>query len=262
MLFRARGPQGATVYLLGSVHLLSPAVAKLPAAVDTAFAHAKLIAFETSLDTIQLRAAEMAPLARYAGGATLRSSLAPATIAHLDTVLKAYGLTVEQVNSFKPWFVSILTTQLTMQAMKFEAQYGVDMQLNARAHTAKMPIMGLETVDFQMGLFDSISPSDQEKMVLETSLPDSTARLMTSITDAWVSGDVAGLDKLLNASAFGSPAMFATIVTNRNRSWIPKIDTMLEGKDDAMVVVGAAHLVGKQGVVEMLRAQGYTVDQM
>ena len=262
MLFRAHGPQGATVYLLGSVHLLSPDVAKLPAVVDSAFAHAKLIAFETSLDTIQLRAAEMVPLARYAGGATLRSSLKPATIAHLDTVLKAYGLTIDQVNAFKPWFVSVLTTQLTMQRMKFEGQYGVDMQLNARAHTVKMPIVGLETVDFQMGLFDSISPSDQETMVLQTTMPDSTAREMTGITQAWVSGDVAGLDKLLNNTMSASPGMFATLVTNRNRSWIPKIDAMLAGKSDALVVVGAAHLVGKQGVVEMLRAQGYKIEQM
>jgi uncharacterized protein YbaP (TraB family) len=262
MLFRAHGPLGATVYLLGSVHLLSPDVAKLPAVVDSAFAHAKLIAFETSLDTLQLRASEMVPLARYAGGATLRSSLKPATIAHLDTVLKAYGLTVEQVNQFKPWFVSLLTTQLTMQRMKFEGQYGVDMQLNTRAHTVKMPIMGLETVDFQMGLFDSISPSDQETMVLQTTMPDSTAHEMTSITNAWVSGDVAGLDKLLNNTMGSSPGMFATLVTNRNRSWIPKIDALLAGKSDALVVVGAAHLVGKQGVVEMLRAQGYKIEQM
>jgi uncharacterized protein YbaP (TraB family) len=262
MLFRAHGPRGATVYLLGSVHLLSPDVAKLPAVVDTAFAHAKLIAFETSLDTIQLRAAELVPIARYSGGATLRTSLKPATIAHLDTVLTAYGLTVDQVNQFKPWFISILTTQLTMQRMKFEAQYGVDMQLNARAHTAKMPIIGLETVDFQMGLFDSISPSDQERMILETTLPDSTAREMTSVTNAWVGGDVAGLDKLLNKTRSASPGMFARLVTNRNRSWIPKIAAMLNGTSDALVVVGAAHLVGKQGVVELLRAQGYTIEQM
>jgi uncharacterized protein YbaP (TraB family) len=113
-----------------------------------------------------------------------------------------------------------------------------------------------------MGLFDSISPSDQESMVLETSLPDSTAIEMTKIKDAWVSGDVAGLDKLLNKSMAMSPGMFATLVTNRNRSWIPKIAAMLNGKSDALVVVGAAHLVGKQGVVEMLRAQGYKIEQM
>ena len=262
MLFRAHGPKGATVYMLGSVHLLSPDVATLPSVVDTAFTHAKLIAFETSLDTIQMRATEMLSRSRYSGGATLRTSLSPKAIAHLDTVLKAYGLTVDQVNGFKPWFVSVLTTQLVMQRMKFEAKYGVDMQLNARAHTANMPIVGLESVDFQMGLFDSILPADQEKMILEANGPDSSVRSMTRIKDAWVAGNVAGLDSLLNAGMVSSPAMFATMVTNRNRSWIPKIDEMLKGKDDALVVVGAAHLVGKQGVIEMLRAKGYKIEQM
>jgi uncharacterized protein YbaP (TraB family) len=262
MLFRAHGPTGTTVYLLGSVHLLSPDVAKLPAVVDTAFAHAKLIAFETSIDTLQLRGTEMAAHARFTGGATLRSTLSPRAVAHLDTVLKAYGLTVDQVNAFKPWFVSVLTTQLTMQRMKFEGQYGVDMQLNERAHAAKMPIMGLETVDFQMGLFDTLVPADQEKMILQTALPDSSAREMEQITHAWVKGDVVALDSLLNKSLVASPGMYATLVTNRNRSWMPKIDALLAGKQDALVVVGAAHLVGKQGVVEMLRAQGYKVEQM
>jgi uncharacterized protein YbaP (TraB family) len=125
-----------------------------------------------------------------------------------------------------------------------------------------MPIMGLETVDFQMGLFDSLLPADQEKMILQTNLPDSSAHEMAQITQAWVKGDVIGLDSLLNKSLVASPAMYATLVTNRNRSWIPKIDALLAGKQDALVVVGAAHLVGKQGVVEMLRAQGYKIEQM
>ena len=113
-----------------------------------------------------------------------------------------------------------------------------------------------------MGLFDSLLPADQEKMILQTNLPDSSAHEMAQITHAWVKGDVIGLDSLLNKSLVASPAMYATLVTNRNRSWIPKIDALLAGKQDALVVVGAAHLVGKQGVVEMLRAQGYKIEQM
>lgn len=262
MLFRARGPNGATVYLLGSVHLLSPDIAKLPDVVDSAFAHAKVIAFEASLDTIQLRAMEMVAHARYPAGTTLRSSLSAPAIAHLDSVLKGYGMTVDQVNQFKPWFVSLFTMQLVMQRMKFDAQYGVDMQLNARAHTAGKPIVGLETVDFQMNLFDSISPADQEKMILQSTGPDSTVVELTKVKDAWVTGNVVALDRLLNKSLAESPTLFATMVTDRNRSWIPKIDSLLKGKDDALVVFGAAHLVGTQGVVALLRAKGYTVEQL
>ena len=65
--------------------------------------------------------------------------------ARLDTVLKSYGMTVEQVNGFKPWFVSMLLAQNVMQRAHYESKYGVDMQLNARAHSANKTIVGLES---------------------------------------------------------------------------------------------------------------------
>lgn len=262
MLFRVRGPNGATVFLLGSVHLLSAEAGKLPAAVDSAFDRAKTVAFETSFDSLQARAMEMMVRGRYTNGATLRTSLSPAGVARLDTVLRSYGLTVDQVNGFKPWFVSLLLMQTVMQRAHFQTQYGVDMQLNARAHSANKPIIGLEPVETQLGLFDSISPADQERMVLQSSGPDSSSRILTRIKDAWMAGDAEALDDLLNQGLKDAPALFAKLVTERNAAWLPKIEELAKSKDDALIVVGAGHLVGKQGVVELLRAKGYAVDQM
>jgi uncharacterized protein YbaP (TraB family) len=262
MMFRVRGPNGATVFLLGSVHLLSAEAGKLPTVVDSAFDRAKTVAFETSFDSLQVRAMEMMTRARYANGQTLRSSLSPAGAARLDTVLKAYGMSVEQVNGFKPWFVSLLLMQNVMARAHFETKYGVDMQLNARAHTANKTIVGLESVETQLGLFDSLSPADQEKMVLQSSGPDSSSRILTKIKDAWTTGDVSALDNLLNEGLKDVPSLFARLVTDRNAAWIPRIEEMVKSRDDALVVVGAGHLVGKKGVVEMLRAKGYAVDQM
>src|SRR3954468_9760461 len=87
MLFKIRGPNGATVYILGSVHLLSPEAGKLPAEVDSAFDRAKTVAFETSIDSIQMRAQEMLLKARYAPGASLKTSLSPAGRAKADSVV-------------------------------------------------------------------------------------------------------------------------------------------------------------------------------
>jgi uncharacterized protein YbaP (TraB family) len=262
MLFRARGPHGATVYLLGSVHLLSPDAGKLPSEVDSAFAHAKTLAFETSIDTLTLRGPEMLARAKFTDGATLRSTLSPAAVAKLDTVLKAYNLTVDQLNGFKPWFVSVVMSQLVMQRAKFQAQYGVDLQLNTRAHQAGKTIVGLEPVDVQLGLFDAIAPADQERLILERTSPDSAARQLLKIKDAWLVGDMATLDSILNKRTPEGERLFALMVTNRNKSWMPKIDSLLNGKDNALVVVGAAHLVGKHGILEMLRAKGYTIEQL
>jgi uncharacterized protein YbaP (TraB family) len=262
MLFRVHGPNGATVFLLGSVHLLSEDAGKLPPVVDSAFDKAKTVAFETSFDSMQAHAMDLMARGRYANGATLRSSMSPAGAARLDTVLKSYGLTVEQVNGFKPWFVSMLLMQTVMQRAHYQAQFGVDMQLNARAHTANKSIVGLESVQSQIGMFDALSPADQEQMVLQSNGPDSATKVLTKIKDAWMTGDVVAMDELLNQGLKDVPHLFDKLVTERNAAWVPKIEEMVKGRDDALIVVGAGHLVGKGGLVEMLRAKGYTVDQL
>src|SRR6478672_11531630 len=93
--------------------------------------------------------------------------------------------------------------------------------------------------------------------------PDSTMRELMTVTDAWVNGNTVKLDSLLNLPMGRSAAtLFAKLVTDRNKSWIPKIEEFARGKDDALVVVGAAHLVGKEGVLALLKAKGYTVEQL
>ena len=262
LLYRVTGSHGATVYLLGSVHLLTAEAGRLPPEVDTAFARAKIIAFETSLDTVMLRAPELLARGRYANGATLRSSLSPAAVAALDTVLPAYGLTFDQMNGFKPWFVSMVLSQLVMQRSNFQAQYGVEIQLNARAHEAGKTIIGLEPVDVQLGLFDSISPADQERMLLDGGMPDSASRELLRIKDAWLAGDAERIDSIMNRRTASSANLVATLVTKRTLSWMPAVLGLLAGKDDALVVVGAGHIVGSQGLVALLRAKGYTVEQL
>jgi len=262
MLFRVRGPNGATLYLLGSVHLLSQDAATLPPQVDSAFDRAKTLSLETSFDSIQMRAAELMMRGRLSNGATLRSTLSPSAVPKVDSLLRSYGLTLDQVNGFKPWFVSMLLAQVAMQKMGFQAQYGVDMQLNARAKAAGKPVFGLESADFQLGLFDGLSTADQEQMLIGDAAPEQDAKDLTAIRDAWVVGNVAALDSLLNRRLDSAPSLRNALLTNRNRSWIPKLEELIKGKDDALVVVGAGHLVGKDGVLELLKAKGYTIEQM
>lgn len=262
LLYRVTGSHGATIYLLGSVHLLTAESGTLPPEVDTAFAHAKTVMFETSLDTAMLRAPELLARGRYANGATLRSSISPAAVAALDTVLPAYGLTVDQMNGFKPWFVSMVLSQLVMQRSNFQAQFGVEIQLNARAHEAGKRIIGLEPVDVQLGLFDSISPADQERMLLDGGMPDSASQELRQIKDAWLAGDAERLDSIMNSRSAGSANLVATLVIRRTLSWMPAVLALLAGREDALVVVGAGHIVGSQGIVALLRAKGYTVEQL
>src|SRR5262249_7166412 len=152
------------------------------------------------------------------------------------------GLSVDQLAPFKPWFATVVMTQLAIQKAKFQAQYGVEAQINERAHQANKPTTGLESVDFQLHLFDSMTPAEQEQMLVSSSPPDSSTASMLRIKDAWLAGNTMLLDSLLNKAMTESPSVFDKIVVQRNKSWIPRIDSMLKGTDDALVVVGAAHL--------------------
>ena len=262
MLFRVRGPNGATLYLLGSVHLLPQDASALPPQVDTAFEHAKTVSLETSFDSMQMKAAELMMRGRFSNGATLRSTLSPKALPKVDSLLQSYGLTLDQVNGFKPWFVSMLLSQVAMQRMGFQAQYGVDMQLNARAKAAGKPVLGLESPEFQIGMFDGLSEADQEQMLVDGTSPSQAAKELATIRDAWAVGNVAVLDSLLNRRLDSAPGLRNALLTSRNRNWIPKLEQIITGKDDALVVVGAGHLVGKDGVLELLKAKGYTIEQM
>jgi uncharacterized protein YbaP (TraB family) len=262
ILYRVQGPNGATVYLLGSVHLLSAEAATLPAEVDTAFAHARSLTLETSLDSAMQRGQELLLRGQFTDGRTLRGTLSPAAAAKADSLLHGYGLSLDQVNGFKPWLVSMLMAQMAMKKMNFQPQYGVDMQLNTRAKQAQKPVLGLESVDFQLGMFDKLAPADQERLLLESDAPEVAAKQLAAIRDAWSHGDAFALDSLINLRMGDAPAILDAMLTSRNRTWVPKIETLIKGHDDALVVVGAGHLVGKQGVVELLRARGYTIDQM
>lgn len=262
MLFRVRGTNGATVYLLGSVHLLDAQSGKLPEVVDSAYAHAKSVAFEMNLDSAKMRSMEIMTRGQFAPGQTLSGNLSPAGRARVDTVLKQYGLAIQQVDRFKPWLVSLLMTNMVLQKAQFQPQFGVDVQINERAKQTGKPIVTFESVDFQFGMFDRISAGDQEKMITSSVGPDSSAVMLKNVKDAWMVGDASMLDSLLNLTNNESPSLFATMVSDRNKNWIPKIEEMLKGKDDALVVVGAAHLVGSQGVLALLKAKGYTIEQM
>ena len=263
IFYRATGPNGATVYLLGSVHLLPPDAATLPPVVDSAFDRAKAVVFETSLDSLELRATELTAKAQYSGDSTLRSALSPAALPKVEAILASYGANLDAVARFRPWFVTLALQQAVAQRAGFQAQLGVDAQLNERAKRANKPRLGLEPVEFQMGLFDRMTPAQQESELLETKPPAKALEELSTMKQLWLSGNAAGLDSLTHAGETSSTAAITgAMLTDRNRSWLPKIEEFVRGRDDVLIVVGAGHLVGKQGIVELLRAKGFKVEQL
>jgi uncharacterized protein YbaP (TraB family) len=117
-------------------------------------------------------------------------------------------------------------------------------------------------LEFQIGLLDQLSKQNQEAMLRETVTElDLLDRNIDEIVRSWVDGDEALLAKLLLAGMVEFPEIHQKVLVERNRRWLPEIEKSLEQASEALIVVGSAHLVGPDGIIEMLKTKGYSVEQ-
>ena len=263
------------LYLLGSFHMLKPSDYPLSVDVDGAFDDAEALIFELSPEemTSPQLAMAMGQAALRTDGTPLNSELPAPTVAKLDAWLaansdglKAMGLPAQAVQVFEPWFVGLTFAIVEMGKLGLDPQIGLDMHLIGRAAKAAKPATGLEKGSEQIALFDGMSKVEQLQF-LESSL-DQAANAKAEIDKlhgAWRSGDHKALwDAMAVQMRSESPQLYQRINIARNDAWVPKLQRLLDqpSKDDTLVVVGALHLLGEDGVVEKLRAKGYKVERV
>jgi uncharacterized protein len=266
ILYRVEGPSGATVYMLGSVHLLTADAYPLAASVEAAYDDAERVFFEVNLDSLQARAMDLVPRALLRDGRTLRGEIPADLYAQVEQAAGQYaqmGVTMGMLDRLEPWMVSMMLSQLEWTRVGLKPEHGVDMHFEGRAQKDGKPLGSLESVDFQMGLMDGFTAEQQVEFLRQTleDLPR-TGELMGELVAAWRAGDATAMDSLMNGSMGQYPELYDRMLTDRNAAWVPQIEQLLRGQDDVLVVVGAAHLVGDESVVSMLRQRGYTVDQL
>ena len=162
----------------------------------------------------------------------------------------------------KPWLVAITLMAPSLQAAGFTAEHGVDKHFFDRAKAAGLKRQALETLSYQLDRFDQMSAPLQEEM-LKATLADLDTQVVNvkTLAQAWSSGDVKAMEKLMLASLSGSKDLYDRLLLERNRNWIEHIETCLKQNASCFVVVGAAHLVGPDGVPVLLEKKGYKVNQ-
>jgi uncharacterized protein YbaP (TraB family) len=253
------------VYILGSIHYLKPQNYPLDPIIENAFKVTKKLVLEIDLESMEKEQEQKLMFLKgvYTDGRTLKDAVSPETYLLAGKELKGLGLDIESLNQLKPWLVALTVTALKLQKLGFDPNYGVDKYFYNKAKKENREVRGLETLDYQISLFDGMSQQMQELMLLQT-LKDahSIGETIETIVEAWVAGDVEALDGVLLRSLKHYPDVYRRLIVERNRAWIPKIESYLSQKENYLVVVGAGHLAGKDGVIEMLKAKGYSVEQL
>ena len=256
-----------SVYLLGSFHLLTKNDYPLDADVDAAFADAEELAFELSPEEASspALAQQMLQAALRTQPGSLQQELGPDLWKRLQAYTASNGLPLAQVAAVEPWYVALTVSLMEMGKMGLEPALGLDRHFMDAAARARKPATGLELASEQIAVLSGMSLLEQKQMLAEAlEEAEGGADEFRAMHAAWRSGDVDRLWMQMAAEMKRDyPALYQRINVERNDAWMPELERRLARKgDDTLVVVGALHLLGEDGVVEKLRARGYKVERI
>lgn len=265
LLWKAQGEAG-TVYLLGSFHLLKADDYPLHPQVELAYSQADRLVFE--IDPAEMTDPKtitaIQSLAKFDDDRTLRQVISKETADKLQTFMGGSEAAMAGADPFKPWFMGMNLAVGAMASMGLNPQLGLDQHFMQRAAKDGKPVSGLETALDQMGALDRTPLSEQESMLAEALAPAAEMReKIMELHDIWRSGDDARLVEMINSDMIDkTPQMYVLLNRDRNNNWLPQVVTMLGEKGTRLVVVGAMHLIGDDGLVELLRARGVKVERV
>ena len=259
--------QDNTVYLLGSFHLLKTDDYPVSSDIEQAFAEAESVVFEVPPAELKdpALAEKMRAMANFNDGSNLSQVLPADVHAKMGQVLGKDA--VAQMEAIEPWFINLGLLIGISQQMGFKAEQGLDLHIARMAEAVNKPVSGLETADQQLAVLDA-TPMDEQIAGLRDffNKPGEVPKLLNETHEAWRSADMAKLNSLvIDEVRKETPVTYRIINVERNDAWVPKLQQMLDGVaegSDTLVVVGAMHLIGEDGVVEKLRAKGYQVERI
>lgn len=254
-----------SIYVMGSIHLLKKENYPLADALEKAFEDSKVLVMEVDPAQeddreVQWRMMQMMFLEK---DETLEKMIDKDTYEKASVVAPAVGIEMHRVQNFKPWLFAMQLATAKLQTLGFTPDLGLDIYFHGKAVGAGKKVVGLETLEYQLSILDGLSRVDQDQLVRQT-LKDLEIieTEMDGIVKAWETGDVGKVNELILKSFREYPAIYEQVITKRTKEWVPEIESLLNLGMKCLVIVGAGHLAGDEGLLELLKKKGYTVEQL
>jgi len=254
--------EDTTIYIFGTIHLLNQNVDFTTPQLQRALEEADALVLELAPD--QEEATVINPLIVKYGllpaGETLKTTLADSDYDKLTQILNQMGAPAGALDSLQPWLAATYLTVQTAASFGFLPEFGVENILRQRANDRGIPILGLETAEYQIQALAGQSMETQEIFLQQTLVEiDIINEIFIEMRDAWLAGDIDELDSILNLGMEEMPELAEAILYKRNRNWVGRFDIMLAKPGTLLVAVGTGHLVGEQNLLELLEEEGLTV---
>jgi hypothetical protein len=255
-----------TVYLLGSIHFLKEDVYPLKQTIESAYESADKLVVEANINDLgNLDLRMLADKAFYKNDDHLEKHVSQETYRLIKKESKALGVPIELLRMQKPWFLALSFQAMELVRLGYSPQHGVDYHFLSKAQ-GKKKILELESLEEQLRLLSGFSDREQEQFLIYTlETLSSMDRQVGNMVRAWTSGDAQAMESALADAVPADPSL-APIVQKlfdeRNVKMLSKIEGYLNSNDTYLVIVGAGHLVGKNGIVELLKSKGFQVEQL
>lgn len=256
---------GHHIYLAGTIHLLREEDYPLPAVFDQAYADCAKVVFELppGSDGDGAIALRMRQMGSYTGDDELGQHISEGTMKKVLAWGGKNGFAASSLKKLRPWFLALTIAAIEYQRLGAAPDHGVDQHFELRAKEDGKPSEGLESVEFQLSIFSRLSDQLQEELLLQTFTEAETlAKDFQDLTAGWRSGDAAKLHELLFRDADKYPQLMEDLLIKRNKTWLAPLMKYLEKGERVMVLVGAGHLGGKGGVLDLLKEKGCTIRQL
>lgn len=253
------------LYIGGTIHVLRPSDFPLPEVFEQVYKESDELVFETDMAVINSPAfaQKLMRVMSYSDGRTLRSELSPEVYAKVTERLRSKGIPPHSFDQLKPSMVSILLTQYEMQEYDMAAE-GVDIFFSKSAKRDNKKMHGLESAEEQLAFLSGLGEDDPDALILNTlEEMHEMKNLINSMISSWRKGDEKQLEEfIIREMEEKYPSIYQEILVDRNNNWFPAILGFIKSEPVEMILVGAAHLVGDEGLLNMLRAKGYSVTQV
>ncbi len=256
----------STLYLLGSIHFMKPENYPLNPGIETTFEQSDFLVVEADIsDPSKLSSDKMLLSAIYSENDSIEKHLSAETYRYVKEETEKMGLPVELIARQKPWALALTLEGLELMKLGYDPAQGIDAHFLSKAQ-GKKKVLELEGVDQQLALLSNFSDKDQELFLLYTMKDLSLlSNQIDRLVKAWSTGDADAIESLITKTIREDRRLepiFKRLLDDRNRTMVAKIEDYLKSRETYFVVVGAGHLVGSKGIIQLLKDKGYSLRQL
>ncbi|MGB0956471.1 MAG: TraB/GumN family protein [Panacagrimonas sp.] len=248
----------ANHYLMGSIHLLPKDVYPLPAPLMDAYERAEVLVLETDLKGVGARRAQRAMQRAGKAEGGLQSQIAPNLYADLQQQLQDMNLKPKLCDKLTAWFCALKVSIVAFQQAGMKPSRGLDLYFFKRADGDDKPVFWLESAEFQLNLFAGM-PQDLGEKFLRSTVDELShpEKKPADLIRYWREHDLQGMRSMVMDMRANYPKLHARLLADRNRAWIAPLKQIFASERSHLVLVGAAHMLGPEGLIALLSDAGY-----